>query len=101
MPLALAMSYVKAAIPVLASFSERRLNKLVDPANNDGRPAFLTGNKDATDSGFMFVQYTAAALVNRPGHARAPGQRVLHSHQCQRRRPRLHGRQRGAPCAGS
>src|SRR3546814_9351186 len=28
MPLALAMSYVKAAIPVLASISERRLNKL-------------------------------------------------------------------------
>ncbi|MDA3914916.1 aromatic amino acid ammonia-lyase [Oleiagrimonas sp.] len=64
MPLALAMSYVKAAIPVLASISERRLNKLVDPANNDGLPAFLTGNEDATDSGFMIVQYTAAGLVN-------------------------------------
>jgi hypothetical protein len=33
MPLALAMSYVKAAIPVLASISERRLNKLVDPGD--------------------------------------------------------------------
>lgn len=64
MPLALAMSHVKAAIPVLASISERRLNKLVDAANNDGLPAFLTGNEDATDSGFMIVQYTAAALVN-------------------------------------
>ncbi|MEO7063216.1 MAG: aromatic amino acid ammonia-lyase [Dokdonella sp.] len=64
MPLALAMSYLKAAIPVLASISERRLNKLVDPANNDGLPAFLIGNEDATDSGFMIVQYTAAALVN-------------------------------------
>lgn len=64
MPLALAMSYVKAAIPVLASISERRLNKLVDPATNDGLPAFLIGNEDATDSGFMIVQYTAAALVN-------------------------------------
>ncbi|MDE2054477.1 MAG: aromatic amino acid lyase [Xanthomonadaceae bacterium] len=64
MPLALVMSYVKAAIPVLASISERRLNKLVDPANNDGLPAFLTGNEDGTDSGFMIVQYTAAALVN-------------------------------------
>ena len=64
MPLALAMSYVKAAIPVLASISERRLNKLVDPANNDGLPAFLIGNEDGTDSGFMIVQYTAAALVN-------------------------------------
>jgi histidine ammonia-lyase len=64
MPLALAMSYIKAAIPVLASISERRLNKLLDPATNDGLPAFLIGNEDATDSGFMIVQYTAAALVN-------------------------------------
>jgi histidine ammonia-lyase len=64
MPLALAMSYVKAAIPVLASISERRLNKLLDPATNDGLPAFLIGNEDATDSGFMIVQYTAASLVN-------------------------------------
>jgi histidine ammonia-lyase len=64
MPLALAMSYVKAAIPVLASISERRLNKLVDPATNDGLPAFLIGNEDGTESGFMIVQYTAAAIVN-------------------------------------
>lgn len=64
MPLALAMSYLKAAIPVLAGISERRLNKLTDPATNDGLPAFLIGNEDATDSGFMIVQYTAAAIVN-------------------------------------
>lgn len=64
MPLALVMAYVKAAIPVLASISERRLNKLVDEATNDGMPAFLVGNEDGTDSGFMIVQYTAAALVN-------------------------------------
>ena len=64
MPLALAMSYVKAAIPVLASISERRLNKLVDPATNDGLPPFLIGNEDGTDSGHMIVQYTAAAIVN-------------------------------------
>ena len=64
MPLALAMSYVKAAIPTLASMSERRLNKLVDPATNDGLPAFLIGNEDGTESGHMIVQYTAAAIVN-------------------------------------
>ncbi|MEN1942483.1 aromatic amino acid lyase [Luteimonas sp. MJ293] len=64
MPLALALSYVKAAIPVLASISERRLNKLVDPATNDGLPAFLIGNEDGTESGHMIVQYTAAAIVN-------------------------------------
>lgn len=64
MPLALVMSYVKASIPVMASISERRLNKLVDPATNDGLPAFLIGNEDGTESGFMIVQYTAAAIVN-------------------------------------
>ncbi|WP_448477720.1 HAL/PAL/TAL family ammonia-lyase [Pseudoxanthomonas mexicana] len=64
MPLALAMSYVKAAIPTLASISERRLNKLVDPSTNDGLPAFLIGNEDGTESGHMIVQYTAAAIVN-------------------------------------
>ena len=58
------MSYVKAAIPVLASISERRLNKLLDPATNDGLPAFLIGNEDGTESGHMIVQYTAAAIVN-------------------------------------
>ncbi len=64
MPLALALSYLKAAIPALASISERRLNKLVDPATNDGLPAFLIGNEDGTESGHMIVQYTAAAIVN-------------------------------------
>ena len=64
MPLALALSYLKAAIPTLASISERRLNKLVDPATNDGLPAFLIGNEDGTESGHMIVQYTAAAIVN-------------------------------------
>lgn len=64
MPLALVMSYVKASLPVLASIAERRINKLVDPATNDGLPPFLIGNEDGTDSGLMIVQYSAAALVN-------------------------------------
>jgi histidine ammonia-lyase len=58
---------------VLASISERRLNKLVDPATNDGLPAFLIGNEDGTESGFMIVQYTAAADRQRPVQPRAPG----------------------------
>jgi histidine ammonia-lyase len=64
MPLALALASLKTALPVLASISERRLCKLVDPATNDGLPPFLIGNEDGTDSGMMIVQYTAAALVN-------------------------------------
>jgi histidine ammonia-lyase len=99
MPLALAMSYLKAAIPVLASISERRLNKLVDPATNDGLPAFLIGNEDGTESGHMIVQYTAAAIVNDLA-SRASGLGVFDPDQRERRGPCLDGRQRGAPCAG-
>ncbi len=64
MPLALALANLKTVLPVLASIAERRLNKLVDPATNDGLPPFLIGNEDGTDSGMMIVQYSAAALVN-------------------------------------
>ncbi len=64
MPLALALSALKTAIVPLAAMCERRIAKMVDPATNDGLPAFLIGNEDGTDSGMMIVQYTAAAIVN-------------------------------------
>ncbi|MCA8961684.1 MAG: histidine ammonia-lyase [Planctomycetes bacterium] len=64
MPLALALAAVKNGIPVLASLSERRFAKLVDGHTNDGLPFFLIDNADGIQSGFMLVQYTAAALVN-------------------------------------
>lgn len=64
MPVALALTQLKAAMVPLAAISERRLNKLVDPATSDGLPAFLIGNVDGSESGYMIVQYTAAALVN-------------------------------------
>jgi len=64
MPVALALSQLKTAMVPLAAISERRLNKLVDPATSDGLPAFLIGNVDGSESGYMIVQYTAAALVN-------------------------------------
>ena len=64
MPIAMALSYLKIALPTLASISERRLNKLVDPATNDGLPAFLIQNLDGSESGYMIIQYTAAAIVN-------------------------------------
>lgn len=64
MPVALALSQLKTAMVPLAAISERRLNKLVDPATSDGLPAFLISNVDGSESGYMIVQYTAAALVN-------------------------------------
>ncbi len=64
MPLAMALASVKNAIAILASISERRLAKLVDAHTSDGLPFFLVDNNDGIQSGFMIVQYSAAAVVN-------------------------------------
>lgn len=62
--LAAALDFLAIALTDLASISERRIAKMVDPANNEGLPAFLVKPKRAgLDSGFMLMQYTAAALV--------------------------------------
>jgi histidine ammonia-lyase len=61
-PLALAIDYAKAAVTELASISERRSARLVDP-HLSGLPAFLT-DAPGLRSGLMIAQYTAAALVN-------------------------------------
>jgi histidine ammonia-lyase len=62
-PVALALDSVAAAAVSLASISERRLYRLLDPATNNGLPAFLV-NEPGRNSGFMLVQYTAASLVS-------------------------------------
>lgn len=61
-PLALSMDYLAIALSELGNISERRLMRLTDEASNAGTlPAFLT-EKGGLNSGFMIVQYTAAAL---------------------------------------
>lgn len=62
-PLALVLDYAGIAIAELASISERRTERLVNPALSNGLPAFLTTN-GGLESGFMIAQYTAAALVS-------------------------------------
>ena len=64
-PLALALDTMALAITQLASFSERRIYNLMGPHDWDehGAPLFLTPNP-GLNSGFMIVQYVAAALVN-------------------------------------
>jgi histidine ammonia-lyase len=47
----------------LASISERRVERLVNPSLSDGLPAFLTVN-GGLNSGFMIPQYVAASLVS-------------------------------------
>ena len=47
----------------MANISERRLEKMVNPALSHGLPAFLV-NQGGLNSGFMIVQYSAASLVS-------------------------------------
>jgi len=61
-PLALAFDYLAIALSELANISERRIMRLTDESSNAHvLPAFLTEN-GGLNSGFMIVQYTAAAL---------------------------------------
>lgn len=61
-PVALAMDFLKIAIAELASISERRIERLVNPQLND-LPPFLS-SKPGLQSGAMIMQYTAASLVS-------------------------------------
>jgi histidine ammonia-lyase len=62
-PLAIAMDYLAIAVAELGNISERRIMRLTDEASNTHvLPAFLTRN-GGLNSGFMIVQYTAAALA--------------------------------------
>jgi histidine ammonia-lyase len=62
-PVAIVLDALAAATVSLASISERRLYRLLDPALNNGLPAFLV-ERAGLNSGFMLVQYTAASLVS-------------------------------------
>ena len=61
-PVALAMDFLGIAVAELADISERRIERLVNPMLS-GLPAFLVDD-GGLNSGFMLVQYTAAALVS-------------------------------------
>ena len=60
--LAVAFDTLRLGIADLASISERRTFRLVSPSLNGRLPAFLTEDAGAS-SGYMVIQYTAAALV--------------------------------------
>ncbi len=62
-PLALALDFLGIAVAELASISERRVERLVNPALSGGLPAFLVRDGGLND-GFMVAHYTAAALVS-------------------------------------
>lgn len=62
-PLAFALDFLAIALSALAGVSERRLERLVNPALNEGLPPFLAPGA-GLNSGFMMPQVTAAALVS-------------------------------------
>src|SRR5450432_2071048 len=62
-PIAFALDFMAIALSALAGISERRLERLVNPALNEGLPPFLAPGA-GLNSGFMMPQVTAAALVS-------------------------------------
>jgi histidine ammonia-lyase len=61
-PLAFQLDFLAIALCALAGISERRIDRLVNPALNEGLPPFLAGHA-GLESGLMMVQVTAASLV--------------------------------------
>jgi histidine ammonia-lyase len=62
-PLAFGLDVLAMAVSELASISERRVERLVNPSLSEGLPPFLT-LEGGLNSGFMIPQYVAAALVS-------------------------------------
>jgi histidine ammonia-lyase len=62
-PLAFALDALALGVAELASISERRVERLVNPSLSGGLPPFLTV-EGGLNSGFMIPQYVAASLVS-------------------------------------
>jgi histidine ammonia-lyase len=62
-PLAFALDFLAIALSALAGISERRIERLVNPALSEGLPPFLAEGA-GLNSGFMMAQVTAAALAS-------------------------------------
>lgn len=65
-PISAAMDFLAVALTTLGNYSERRTAKLVDANLSRGLPPFLISeiDKKGLQSGFMTLQYTAAALAS-------------------------------------
>jgi histidine ammonia-lyase len=62
-PVAFALDFLGIALSALAGISERRVERMVNPALSEGLPPFLAPGA-GLNSGFMMPQVTAAALVS-------------------------------------
>lgn len=62
-PVAIAMDTLGLAMAEIGNVADRRIASLVDPATNNGLPAFLA-EKGGLNSGMMILQYSTAALAS-------------------------------------
>lgn len=62
-PIAFAMDLFSIIVSEIGSITERRINRLLNPALNEGLPDFLAKHA-GLNSGMMIPQYTAATLVS-------------------------------------
>jgi histidine ammonia-lyase len=62
-PVGYALDFLAIATADLASMSERRTDRFLDAARNQGLPPFLADDP-GVDSGLMIAQYTQAGLVS-------------------------------------
>jgi len=62
-PVAFVLDFLAIAVADVASMSERRTDRFLDRARNQGLPPFLA-HEVGVDSGLMIAQYTAAGIVS-------------------------------------
>ncbi len=62
-PVGYALDFLAIPVADVASISERRTDRMLDPARSHGLPAFLADDP-GVDSGHMIAQYTQASLVS-------------------------------------
>jgi histidine ammonia-lyase len=62
-PIAYVLDFLAIVVADVASMSERRVDRMLDPARSQGLPAFLA-HEVGVDSGLMIAQYTAAGIVS-------------------------------------
>ncbi|MCK0118740.1 histidine ammonia-lyase [Isoptericola sp. S6320L] len=70
-PVAYALDFLAIAVADVASMSERRTDRFLDVARNEGLPPFLADDP-GVDSGLMIAQYTAAGIVSELKRLAAP-----------------------------
>jgi len=71
-PISMPLDMVGASIAMVSVLSERRLNRLLNPALSAGLPAFLTKGAGMY-SGLMLSQYTACMLIVEQRILSTPG----------------------------